>query len=203
MKFKNYIWDFDGTIVDTYPLMSKAFKIALKEKNIDATLEEINTQLKKSSVDAINYYEMDKNFKRIWKEIEQTMDKSLSEPFDGIREILKFIKNKGGKNFVVTHRDKTTYDFLDFFDLEEYFEDVLTIEEAKKRKPEVDMFEKIIKRNNINPLDTLSIGDRSLDLIPSNNLSMSTCLYNPEGKIINCERNYEIKSYYELLEIIN
>ncbi|HAX98844.1 MAG TPA: phosphoglycolate phosphatase, partial [Candidatus Atribacteria bacterium] len=35
MKYTEYIWDFDGTLFDTYPVMVKAFQRALRELGIE------------------------------------------------------------------------------------------------------------------------------------------------------------------------
>ena len=199
---KNIIWDFDGTLIDTYPLMIKAFKIALEEKNVSANESEIEKLLKISSEHAISYYQMDDSFKKIWKDEEKKVSKEFSKPFENVIDVLKYVISKGGKNYIVTHRDITTYDFLKYYNMENYFEDILTIEEAEFRKPNDNMFKKLILRNNINVETTLSVGDRILDLIPSMNVGLLTCYYNNENREIDFSPDYTIFEYGELLEIL-
>ncbi|MEA1974994.1 MAG: HAD-IA family hydrolase, partial [Bacillota bacterium] len=178
---KNIIWDFDGTLVDTYGIMSKAFCIALNKRNIMAKEAEVNKLLKVSSEYAINYFGLDKSFKKIWKDEEKKVDKNLSKPFENVENILKYIIKNGGKNYIVTHRDKTTFEYLKFYNLEKYFDDIVTIEDADYRKPNIDMFKKLISRNNINIKETLSVGDRILDMIPSKEMKLMTCYFNNEN----------------------
>ena len=185
---KNIVWDFDGTLIDTYGIMSKAFCIALNKRNIIAKEDEINKLLKISSEYAISYFKLDNSFKKIWKDEEKRVDKNLSKPFENVVNVLKYIVKNGGKNYIVTHRDKTTFEYLKFYNLEKYFEDILTIEEADYRKPNIDMFEKIISRNNIDVKETLSVGDRILDMIPS--------------KEIDCIVDITVENYNELLKIL-
>jgi len=199
---KNIIWDFDGTLIDTYPLMIKAFKIALKKRNVNANKEEIEKLLKISSKHAISYYEMDDFFKKMWKDEEKKVNKKLSKPFNSVIDVLEYIISKGGKNYIVTHRDITTYDFLKFYNMENYFEDILTIEDAQFRKPNHDMFKKSIIRNNIDVEITLSVGDRILDMIPSKNVGLLTCYYNNEDRKIDFLPDYTISNYRELLKIL-
>lgn len=46
----NDIWDFDGTLFDTYPLMMEAFLLALKKyKNINSDYDTVYRLLKHSS----------------------------------------------------------------------------------------------------------------------------------------------------------
>ena len=199
---ENIIWDFDGTLIDTYPLMIKAFKIALEEKNISANESEIKKLLKISSEHAISYYKMDDSFKTMWKDEEKKVKKKISKPFDGVIDVLKYIISKGGKNYIVTHRDITTYDFLKYYNMENYFEDILTIEEAEFRKPNDNMFKKLILRNNIDVEITLSVGDRILDMIPSKNVGLLTCYYNNENREIDFLPEYTIYDYSQLLKIL-
>lgn len=39
--FKHVIWDFDGTLFDTYPVMAKIFKDLLEKENIEEPIDEI------------------------------------------------------------------------------------------------------------------------------------------------------------------
>ncbi len=199
---KNIIWDFDGTLIDTYPLMIKAFKTTLEERNISANESEIEELLKISSEHAIRYYKMDDSFKKIWKDEEKKVNKKLSKPFENVINVLKYIISEGGKNYIVTHRDITTYDFLKYYNMENYFEDILTIEETEFRKPNSNMFKKLILRNNINVEVTLSVGDRILDMIPSKNVGLLTCYYNNENREIDFLPEYVISDYSQLLKIL-
>lgn len=199
---KYFIWDFDGTLVDTYPSMTIAFQRALKTKGIDATQERIMSLLKKSSEHALDYFNLDATFKRKWKAEEERVDKKMSQPFQGILEVLEMIKNKDGLNFIVTHRDKTTYDYLKYYGMLDYFTDIITIEEANHRKPHTDLFDQIIEKNGIQPSKCLSIGDRDLDIIPSMALGLKTCLYNPKKLKNALDVSYEISHYSQLKRII-
>ena len=199
---KYFIWDFDGTLVDTYPSMTLAFQRALKNEGINASKEEVLSLLKQSSKHALAYYNLEISFKKKWKAIEERVDKAMSQPFQGVIEVLKLIKKNGGKNYIVTHRDKTTYDYLEFHQMLNYFTDIITIEEANQRKPDTDLFDQLIVKNQIDPNQTLSIGDRVLDIIPSKALGLKTCLYNPKSFSHTIEVDYEIENYKTLKNIL-
>jgi len=199
---KYFIWDFDGTLVDTYPSMSIAFQRALKNEGINASEEEVLRLLKQSSKHALAYYNLDKSFKKKWKAIEERVDKAQSQPFQGVLEVLNLIVNNGGENYIVTHRDETTYEYLKFHQMLSYFTDVITIEKANQRKPHTDLFDQINAKNKIIPSQCLSIGDRILDMIPSKALGLKTCFYNPKGLDHEVAVDYEIKEYKRLEEIL-
>ena len=46
--FKHVIWDFDGTLFDTYPVMAKIFKELLEKEGIEEPLDEIKQHMQVS-----------------------------------------------------------------------------------------------------------------------------------------------------------
>jgi FMN phosphatase YigB (HAD superfamily) len=182
--------------------MTIAFQKALKNEGINGSEEEILSLLKQSSKHALAYYNLDESFKKKWKAIEERVDKEMSQPFQGVLEVLKLIVNNAGENYIVTHRDKTTFEYLEYHGMLQYFTDVITIEKANQRKPHTDLFDQIIAKNKIISNECLSIGDRILDMIPSKTLGLKTCLYNPKGLNHKVAVDYEIKEYKRLEEIL-
>lgn len=48
--FKHMIWDFDGTLFDTYPVMTKAALMAIKKQGIGAVGKQRRMCLQESQV---------------------------------------------------------------------------------------------------------------------------------------------------------
>ena len=63
---RDIIWDFDGTLFDTYPWIVDSFRKALKDKGIDESAENILNYFKISESCAFTHfkelYELDDNF---------------------------------------------------------------------------------------------------------------------------------------------
>ena len=199
---KNIIWDFDGTICDTYPLMVNAFIKALKSENKEVSYEKVYNLLKESSKKAFEVLDLDESFRKKWKSIEYKMDKKQAPLYDNVLKCIKYMNKNKGNNYIITHRNKTTYDFLKYHNIEKFFKDILTIEDANFRKPNEDMFNTLIKRNNIDVNKTLSVGDRILDMIPSKKVGLKTCLFNKQKNKIDINLDYTIKDYKTLLKIL-
>ena len=93
--YKHIIWDFDGTLFDTYPVMAKIFKELLKREGIDEPLSEIVKQMRVSMSSALKYYEnkyqIEKDFITKYQLQRKEMELELSKPFEGIVEICKHI----------------------------------------------------------------------------------------------------------------
>lgn len=59
--FKNVIWDFDGTLFDSYPGMVYAFKRALGDNGVEVGEDEILKYMKVSVTTAINHFKENYN----------------------------------------------------------------------------------------------------------------------------------------------
>jgi beta-phosphoglucomutase-like phosphatase (HAD superfamily) len=99
---KMIIWDFDGTLLDTYPTMIKAFKNLLDDNHIQYDESEVEERLRESVSGATDLY-----LKNI-SDAEQKFNAYMGftpvadyRPFAGVASILnskKFIHT------IITHR---------------------------------------------------------------------------------------------------
>ncbi|KXK25980.1 MAG: Pyrimidine 5'-nucleotidase YjjG [candidate division WS6 bacterium OLB20] len=100
---------------------------------------------------------------------------------------------------------------LDFLGLESFFnsENLVFSEDVGEKKPSKLMFDKIIEKMNLNPAETLYIGDRvDRDIVGGNQAGFVTVLLRRNRSfnvsIINEEEKptYEITNFFDLLRII-
>ena len=69
MKKKNFIWDFDGTILDTYPHSTTAAVKVLKRHGIHADYDEVMSLLRNSFSSIIPRYNLtDEQFVEVMNE---------------------------------------------------------------------------------------------------------------------------------------
>jgi phosphoglycolate phosphatase-like HAD superfamily hydrolase len=204
--YTEIIWDFDGTLFDSYPGMSKAFQSALNELGVEESREEIFKKMKVSLGSAIDYYV--KNFKIDGKELkdgydlnESKLDISNTYPFPYAKEICEHVKLKG-RNFIYTHRDSITIKLLEYHNMTKYFTEIVTREHGLRRKPDPEGFLYIINKYNISKSKALAIGDRELDLLAAENSGVKSCLFDGNCIDNSCRADYEIKSLQELYDIL-
>lgn len=101
---RNLIWDVDGTLFDTYPAFSKAFKSALNELGQEIELDWITTQARVSIDHCVNaladHFHLEKDaISERYSHHYRTIAAQDQPPFNGVIEICKYIVNKGGENF--------------------------------------------------------------------------------------------------------
>ena len=167
--FKHVIWDFDGTLFDTYPCMTYALDEALKMRGIKAPMEEIYSQLKRTTGIAIQFftekYALDENLARDFLRIRIAAEADMCLPYPGIRELLEDIIAAGGFNYVSTNRGQTLFTILDRQNMTGLFRDFATAEDKLPLKPDPALNLKLIETNDIPLNEAVIVGDRELDVV--------------------------------------
>ncbi len=187
----NILWDFDGTLFDTYPALVEGF-IKLNQQDLDR--KEVLKWLKIDSKTAFKHYGLDENQREEYQTLHNYYSKTESTPFEHLEEALVSVDN----NFIVTHRDKeSTIFLLEKYNLAKYFRDIVSVEEQGfTRKPHSSSYEYVLKSHHID----LVVGDRDLDLIPARKLNIKTVAFQNR----NIEADFHIDSYaYFIPEVLN
>ena len=181
--FRNIIWDVDGTLFDTYPGITRAIKAALNDLGKDAPLEWIS-QLAKQSLNQCADV-LTAKFQLESDAFEQALEKHFnlitieeSPPFAGVLELCQYICSIGGKNVIITHRGrKGTLELLEGNKLAGYFAGVITRDDGYPRKPDPAAFLVALERYKLNRDETLTIGDREIDIQAGQAAGLFSCFY--------------------------
>ena len=139
-KFKAVIFDLDGTIANTLPLCIRAFRESIEplagRKVTDGEIIATFGPSEEGTIQALapDFYE--KGVSNYLKFYEQYHD-MCEVPFDGMREILQRLKDKGIRTAMVTGKGKLSADItLEKFGIMPYFELIETGMPQGNRKPE-------------------------------------------------------------------
>lgn len=169
----NILWDFDGTICNTYPAYAKLF-CQMVNKNV--SYDEVLQHLKISFSNAFEYFQLtSKEIEDFMKQDEQ-LDVSKLPPFANIENVLRL----ADQNVIMTHKDKATVEkVLHHYNLAQYFSEIVTPEDGYPRKPDPASYEYLHRKYDL----TLAIGDRELDLIPAKKVGIYTCMFQGESEV--------------------
>jgi len=184
--YKHIIWDFDGTLFDTYPVMGRLFKELLAEEGIEEPLDEILKHMKVSMTFAIQYYE--EKYHITQKLIDQYHQRrkerefNLSKPYPGIEEICRFIYESGRRNYLYTHRGSSSIALLKEHGLHDYFSDFITSKQGFARKPSPEAIHYLIDQHNMVHSEAIMIGDRDIDILSAKNASIDACFFTEGGE---------------------
>ncbi|MEA4874361.1 HAD-IA family hydrolase [Anaerorhabdus sp.] len=181
MKFKHFIWDFDGTLLNTYPAMVKAFYKTCVDNDIPADENTILEYMKISVQTVIDFYSkrfsFPPSFLDEFQKNREILEKQVVEPYVDTQIILEEIIDSGNFNYVVTHRGTSTLELLRKYDLEKYFREIVIKEKGFARKPNPQSINYLKEKYEMNNDETVMIGDRILDIEAGRNAMVHTCFY--------------------------
>ena len=177
-----YIWDLDGTLIDSYPGIMESLLNVLDYYHIKLEKDYVYNYIMQNSVsDFLSFiskeYSLDLDLVRKKnREFEIKTEKNV-ELISGALETLKGIKERGDLNFLYTHKGEATKDILKNLGIFEYFTLVLTSENNFKRKPDPEAINYIIDKYSLKRSDTYYVGDRPLDILCAENANINGILF--------------------------
>lgn len=194
---KDIIWDFDGTLFNTYPQISTIFKNTLAHFGIDENTDDILANLHQSLwytyQTYVKKYNLDlETLRKKFSELDEQMDPGFLQPFPGVIEILN---NFNGNHFIFTHRGNSTIDYLSHWGLLSHFTEIITRENGFSRKPQPDALLYLIDKYKLVREHTIYIGDRDIDVKCAKNAKIQSCYFNSHQLPIKEIADFEIKDF--------
>lgn len=189
--FRNIIWDVDGTLFDTYPAIARAFQSALNDLGKEVAFDKIEGLARISLTHCVtslaDRYHLDAQ--AIGSAFEEHYDQvrpADQPPFPGVIAVCEYICSIGGKNVIVTHRGRTgTNELLTAHNMIHYFAGCLTRDNGYPRKPDPAAFESALKLHNLPRQETMTVGDRDIDILAGRAARIFTCLFGPDADRVN------------------
>ena len=205
MKYTDLIYDFDGTLADSYPIFAESFLELLKERGITPPYEEALSYLKISVQTAIDAYIKDedpKAFRRVFRDRRNRMMIEKGLPMPGGEDLLRFVKENGGRNYIYTHSPSYIWDLLEKWGLRSYFEGGVTADDDFPVKPAPDALLFLAEHCNLNVKECLMIGDRPIDALAGMNAGMLGFLWDEDDLYKVIEVDYHTKDISDVAKIV-
>jgi phosphoglycolate phosphatase-like HAD superfamily hydrolase len=203
---RNIIWDVDGTLFDTYPAMDRAVQNALRDLGKDAALERISALTRVSLGECLST--LAEEFQLSAEEIGERFDgyyarTTLLEqpPFPGVTAVCAYICSLGGKNSIVTHRGRaSTTELLAAHGMSAYFSGCAARDDGYPRKPDPAAFLAVLQAHGLKPEETITVGDRDIDMLAGKAAGVLTCLFGPGNEGVGADIVF--KDFDELMAFI-
>lgn len=198
------IWDFDGTLFDTYPIITRVFLQALEKRGIHESYAAINGAVRVSFGELYDYlskYDLDADFTPEVEAERRAAEKKLALPFKGAYGLCADIVSAGGMNVLFTHRDESAKQLLHDFGMDTLFFDAVLAGDGFPAKPAPDAVNALISRCNADRARSIMVGDREIDIGSGINAGIDSCLclaldYN------NTKAKYKARDFSEIRRII-
>ncbi len=188
---RHLFWDFDGTLFDTYPMMTAAFSLACARLGARVTQAQALRRMKVSLGDAIRLtadaYGLSRHSlaEAYRRETEQTPPGEWPL-LPGMAEALRALSGMGCRHYLVTHRDCSALEALEAKGLLPLFTGWVTAEDGFPRKPDPASLLSLLERFGVAPAAACMIGDRPLDAQAGRAAGILGCLLDPEAFFPDC-----------------
>ncbi|GAW99851.1 HAD family hydrolase [Secundilactobacillus mixtipabuli] len=166
---KNFIFDVDGTLLDTEAMYMKALDKVLRQHDIKHPYDELTKTFGITSLDALKQLKVPASLIQVilneWAETIPEFQ-SMVHVYDGVETMLKKLdQHPGTQQAIMT--SKQTYEFkrdVTPLGLDQYFSQFVFFEDAKRGKPAPDPILVAMDRLKADPASTVYIGDTTYDL---------------------------------------
>lgn len=206
-----FIWDLDGTLIDSYDIIVDSLCRIYKEKiGIDLNREEVYKEAIRYSVGhfiqgmekqtGIKFDELKDRYSQISGE-----EKLKIKPMKHALEILEYLKEQGIHSYVFTHRGRSTEPVLRNIKIYDYFDEIITsVDPAFNRKPSPDSINYLVDKYHLDRNNTYYVGDRSMDIECANNAHIKSILYLPKDGygLATGKETYIIEDLLDIKEIL-
>ena len=198
-----FFWDFDGTLMDTYPAMVRAFIAGAADHGITLsprrTLDLMKNCLQHCCevVSAESGVAAD-TLRRAFRAHEAEEIRRGIRLTPGMLKTLRGIRPYAA-HYVATHRSLVCRDMLCRSHAGYLFTDYVTEEDGLPRKPAPDMLNHLMEKHHLQPGCCAMVGDRPLDIEAGRAAGMLTILLDPEGRFADTPCHVRIRRPEELL----
>jgi len=224
MRFRYLIWDFDGTLFNTYPPLIRSITRALADYGKSESHETIAILLSDTLSETLDElsarHALDRRaFEGRVDSYQRRVTEHEQPPFLGVISLCERVLKAGGRNFIFTHRSRESmFNLLNWYRVGGLFYECLTVEDGFPRKPDpagfVALIERhnlpreqvlavgaLIERHNLPREQVLAVGDRTLDIIAGQQAGVRTCLFRGDVDP-NFPPNFVISSFSELKQVL-
>ena len=164
-----FIWDLDGTLLDSYEAILSGIEETFGQFTIPYDKEKVREFILKYSVQDL-LVQVAEERKLDVEVLNQVRAQSLAEKnaqvvlMPGARDVLAWAEESGIQQFVYTHKGDNALTILRDLGLESYFMEILTSQSGFARKPSPEAATYLIDKYQLNHDNTYYIGDRTLDV---------------------------------------
>ena len=169
MQKTAFIWDLDGTLLDSYEAILSGIEETFAQFSIPYDKEQVREFILNYSVQDL-LVQVAEEKKLDVEVLNQMRAQSLTEKnaqvvlMPGAREVLSWADQVGIRNFVYTHKGDNAFTILRDLGLESYFTEILTSQSGFARKPNPEAATYLLDKYQLDPEKTYYIGDRTLDV---------------------------------------
>lgn len=181
-KYNYYLFDADGTIIDTAELIWKCFENTARIiGNVPIEKATVMGHIGLTLRDQMSVYfgkipdTTFEEYRKIHMDYQLKIYKEYLRLYDGVSETLSMLKTAGKKCAVVTSRFRHSVDlYLRDLGINSYFDAIITPESTEHHKPHAEPALKALQMIEGNTSEAIFIGDATFDIECGTNAGIDT-----------------------------
>ena len=166
MDYEYFIFDLDGTLIDSTPCHVRAFNFAISNSSLAGKIDFNYEEMKgKRTIDVMTelgfqFNEAERLTKVKQEKYREFVQNGEVDLFDDVIESFRFLKNRSKKVYICTGASRSSVEIiLKKFNMAEYIDDFITGSDVEKAKPAPDILNNLIETNNLEKAKCLFVED--------------------------------------------
>lgn len=180
---KNYIFDFDGTIMDTSSVILATIKATISDMGLPPRTDQECKSIIGIRTDEAGRHLYpgsdisNEEFARVFRKNYERIRAGVEEKaFPGVIETLAKLRERGkGLAVASSRRLESLYAYLDRLGIRSWFSMIVGADSVEKGKPDPEPVLAILNAMEWQAADTLVIGDADVDIMMGNAAGCPTC----------------------------
>lgn len=206
MALNTVLFDLDGTLIDSLPLIRRTYEKVFEEMCIPWGNAEVMKLIGLPLVDIAKKFageEKHTEFFKLYQHHYAIEHDDLTRPFPGTMKMLETMRNKEIRMGIVTSKTRrVALRSAGFLGIDRYMEVVIGVEDVTRHKPQPDPILKALELMQV-PVETAGyIGDSPFDIIAAKAAGVVsfgvTWGMSDKSEIISREPDYVLESWEEL-----
>ena len=205
LAYRHYIWDFDGTLFDSYPHSTAAMCAAAAHFGMAVDPAQVSRWLRTSFATAYEALGLTEEQKRYFRGLHG--DLTLPPPIvpcPDAGQALRALAAGGAKHYLYTHsRRRMSVRFLEEFGLAEAFTGFMTPDDPGfTSKPDPGALLRLMADYDIPAEAAVMVGDREIDMRCARSAGIDGILVDPDGLVGACCARYRCDRLREIPELL-
>ncbi|MHB8859456.1 MAG: HAD-IA family hydrolase [Thermoleophilia bacterium] len=167
--FQGFIFDLDGTLVDTSELITRSFRHAAREVLGEVKPDEVLiANVGQPLMRQMELLGGDKaqELYDVYREYNHAVHDEYIAAYEGIDSLLEELKRRGARLAIVTSKSRETVDMaFRSIPIEPFFDAVVAADDTDEHKPLPKPIQLAMRRLDLTPEESVYIGDSPFDIL--------------------------------------
>ncbi len=194
--YSHFIFDYDGTLVDSLSIYLTGFEKVFKEFGVNTSQYEIAEKCFGTIDGAKNLGIADT--KTFYKKVDDLIEPQIKHPplFKNVEETLKKLKDNNKKLSIVSSSSKKSIEEdLKLKNIFNLFDLIISGDDVEELKPNPQGIFKVIQYYNLPTDNFLMVGDSRKDLVAAKNANIANCLFFPKESFLYYKKQDLVEKY--------